>query len=262
MAKRKAGNSRYAAAECDTEQVRIKPGEKVDLVLTTTEYKHLREDLSYLDAELDEILRKAIPGQPIRMTLDDLDQLAGCVAAEANHTKDRTLAKSLDGVFGKITHLLDKFTDDEPATTLKIEDGEKMKLMAEQAAGLKSWSGKVTKLLASLRVKSKVVDTFTIGDLERTVLSTLPGLTPKLQQKVKRSDSGFTASEIMAMAESIGKRLPKASTQQQVGLLYVAKSVMESMQEWVTKEVNLPKGRAKAGSSIPRRSTRPSRPDE
>lgn len=95
MAKRKTEKLQPPSTESDSAHVRISPGEKLDLVLTTAEYKQLREDLSYLDPELDEVLRKAIPGQPIHMTLDDLDQLAGCVAAEANHTKNKKLANGL-----------------------------------------------------------------------------------------------------------------------------------------------------------------------
>jgi hypothetical protein len=246
MAKRKTTNPQPQSEQEDSARVRIMPGDKVDLVLTIAEFKLLREDLSYLDPDLDDILRKASPGQPIRMTLDDLDQLSGCVAAEANHTKDKNLAKSLDRIFGKITHLLDRFSDAEPAATLKIEDAEKVKLMAEQAAGLKSWAAKVNALLSSLRVKSKVVDTFAVGTLERAVFSTLPGLAPKLQRKAERSGSGFTAAEVMAMAEAIGERLPQASTPQQLGLLYTAKTLMETMQAWIANQVQPPTPRTTA----------------
>jgi hypothetical protein len=44
------------------------------------------------------------PGERLvyRFTLDDLDELAGFVAAEANHAKDEKLGKELDRLFARI----------------------------------------------------------------------------------------------------------------------------------------------------------------
>ena len=42
----------------------------------------------------------------VRGTLDDFDELAGYVAAEANHTKDRKLRKQLDAILMSIERLL------------------------------------------------------------------------------------------------------------------------------------------------------------
>ena len=42
-------------------------------------------------------------------TLDDLDDLAGCVAAEANHAKDKKLRKEWDRVFARIGDVLDSY---------------------------------------------------------------------------------------------------------------------------------------------------------
>ena len=42
----------------------------------------------------------------VRGTLDDFDELAGYVAAEANHTKDRKLRKHLDAILMSIERLL------------------------------------------------------------------------------------------------------------------------------------------------------------
>ena len=48
----------------------------------------------------------------IHYTLDDLDELAGHVAAEANHTKDKKLQKHLDVVFALVTKAQDSYYDD------------------------------------------------------------------------------------------------------------------------------------------------------
>ena len=49
--------------------------------------------------------------QPVfRFTLDELDELGGYVAAEANHAKSKALRRELDDIFDRIDDLLGRFT--------------------------------------------------------------------------------------------------------------------------------------------------------
>jgi hypothetical protein len=51
-----------------------------------------------------------------RFTLDDLDELAGYVAAEANHSKVKKLEKELRQLYGRIADILESYTEpDESA---------------------------------------------------------------------------------------------------------------------------------------------------
>jgi hypothetical protein len=54
------------------------------------------------------------PGRPpfYRFTLDDLDELAGYVAAEANHAKFKKLEKELRQLCGRIADALGSYTDE------------------------------------------------------------------------------------------------------------------------------------------------------
>ena len=45
-------------------------------------------------------------------TLDELDELAGYVAAEANHAKNRQMQKELDRIFDRISGLLEAYTEE------------------------------------------------------------------------------------------------------------------------------------------------------
>ena len=47
-----------------------------------------------------------------RFTLDDLDELAGFVAAEANHAKVKKLEKELRRLYGRIAEVLESYTDE------------------------------------------------------------------------------------------------------------------------------------------------------
>ena len=63
-------------------------------------------------------------GAPVLLTLDDLEDLGGYVAAEANHTTDKKLRKKLDAIFSKIQDLLETHADEESPKSLKIKKRE------------------------------------------------------------------------------------------------------------------------------------------
>ena len=87
--------------------VRLSPGQR-DLVLEHT----------FIDPELEERLRVAeVEGASIvvRLTLDDLEDFLGHVAAEANHANDAKLRRRLDSLYERLQNVEDSFTDD-PST--------------------------------------------------------------------------------------------------------------------------------------------------
>ncbi len=97
------------------ERIRIKPDETAPLELNERE-RELIEQHTFADEELTNRLRVVPkPGErPIfRFTLDDLDELAGFVAAEANHAKDKKLRKELDQLYERIEAVLEGYTDED-----------------------------------------------------------------------------------------------------------------------------------------------------
>ena len=96
-------------------KVRIKPGEKLGLDLSAAERETVLNHLVCLDIELEEAVRTTADDAPVKLTLDELEDLHGHCAAEANHTSDKKLKKALGGVLRKIESLLDRFTDDQNA---------------------------------------------------------------------------------------------------------------------------------------------------
>src|SRR5204863_10039571 len=59
------------------------------------------------------------PGEPpvYRFTLDDLEELAGYVAAEANHAKNKELERQLHWLYARIAAVLDSYTDETDGST-------------------------------------------------------------------------------------------------------------------------------------------------
>jgi hypothetical protein len=56
-------------------------------------------------------------GPGYSFTLDDLGELMGYVAAEANHAKDKKLQKELDRLFERMQKVLESYTDEDDRST-------------------------------------------------------------------------------------------------------------------------------------------------
>lgn len=94
---------------------RIRPDEKVPLELSDRE-RELIPKHSLADEELTGLLRIVPrPNEPpvYRFTLDDLDELAGYVAAESNHAKDKKLQKDSDQLYARLAAVLESYTDED-----------------------------------------------------------------------------------------------------------------------------------------------------
>lgn len=96
------------------ERKRIRPDEMVPLRLTGHERELILQH-TFAGDELTARLRIApTSGRPAiyGFNLDDLDDLAGHVAAEANHAKDKKMQKRLQALYNRIATLLGSHTDE------------------------------------------------------------------------------------------------------------------------------------------------------
>lgn len=95
---------------------RIQPGEKVGLKLTQAERQLLLEALLLPPKGFEQAVHDTPHSEPMMFDLDELDDLAGHVAAAADHAEDKKLRSKLDRISKKIATLLDRHTDQpEPA---------------------------------------------------------------------------------------------------------------------------------------------------
>jgi len=51
--------------------------------------------------------------EKVMLSLDDIEDLMGYVAAEANHTDDKKLQNTLDKIFNRLNDYLSKYDDQE-----------------------------------------------------------------------------------------------------------------------------------------------------
>ena len=97
----------------------IKPGEKVGLKLTQAQRSILLDALLLIPQEVERAIRSTPAQEPLMLTLGDLDDLAGHVAAGAVHAEDKALRDKLDRISRKIERVLGSFTDEAPV----VEEG-------------------------------------------------------------------------------------------------------------------------------------------
>jgi hypothetical protein len=224
----------------------IRARQKLELALTTRERRAILDHILCLPPEYATLLRKTPADTPLLLTLDDLDDFSGYVAAESNHTPDKRLRTILDSAFRKMTALLDAFTDEGPPVTrptkptkpAKRTSRTKRALAAEhdlaqwretssdQAAFLATWAATALRLAEQNGTKDENLPRFVLSELDQVVLSTLPGVTADIRKRVTNGKHSFTRAEASSMVMAIAQEFPKAHPFQQVGLLMTAMSLM------------------------------------
>jgi hypothetical protein len=93
----------------------VRSDEKVPLKLSHRERELILEH-TFADDQLTAPLR-VMPAckqtSVYSFTLDDLEELMGYVAAEANHAQDKKLQKELDRLFARMEEVLESYTDED-----------------------------------------------------------------------------------------------------------------------------------------------------
>lgn len=92
----------------------IQPGTRVPVRLTPKQ-RDLIIERTFVDLEIERTLRHAeVEGASVvaKFTLDEIDDLRGHVAAEANHAKATRLRKDLDAIYDRLRDVEGAYTDD------------------------------------------------------------------------------------------------------------------------------------------------------
>ncbi len=77
-------------------------------------FGNTHEEHTFLGPDLLQLLGHGGENPPATSTmlsLDDLEELIGCISFEANHTDDRRLRKRLDQLFAHLQGVLDSYVD-------------------------------------------------------------------------------------------------------------------------------------------------------
>ncbi len=89
---------------------KIPYGTKLPIKLTLHERDLIREK-TFCNPDFAKFAVVEGKGIRVDMSLDDIEEIQGYVAAEANHTDNKKLQKELDQLFKKLQVLLDTYDD-------------------------------------------------------------------------------------------------------------------------------------------------------
>ena len=89
---------------------KIPYGAKLPVTLTLRERDLIRDE-TFCDPDFARLA--IVEGKRIKvvLSLDDIEEIQGYIAAEANHTKNKKLQKGLDLLFNKLQVFLDTYDD-------------------------------------------------------------------------------------------------------------------------------------------------------
>ena len=90
----------------------IKLGEKVPVKLTLHERDLIREHTFY-DPKFGSVAIVAENGILLRLSLEEIEDLLGYIAAEANHSTSRALEIELGQLYDKLTQLSESYEETE-----------------------------------------------------------------------------------------------------------------------------------------------------
>lgn len=89
---------------------KIAYGIKLPVKLTLRERDLIRDE-TFCDPDFAKIAVVEGKGIRVDMSLDDIEEIQGCIAAEANHTENKKLQNELDRLFDKLQVFLDAYDD-------------------------------------------------------------------------------------------------------------------------------------------------------
>jgi len=91
---------------------KIKYGQPVEIRFSRAE-KVLLQEHTFMDADYTKRIRPADKGKALvgHYTLDDLEDMIGYIAAEANHTTDKKLQRKLDSLFSRLQDEMESYDD-------------------------------------------------------------------------------------------------------------------------------------------------------
>ena len=91
---------------------KIPYGTKIPVKLTVRERSVIRDE-TFCDPDFAKLAIVEDKGIQVELSLDEIEEIQGHVAATANHAKNKKLEKELDLLFDKLQTYLDKFEEQD-----------------------------------------------------------------------------------------------------------------------------------------------------
>ncbi len=91
---------------------KIPYGEKIPVKLTERERDLIQKE-TFFDPDFGKLAVADGKGIRVDLSLDDIEEIQGYIAAEANHAKNKKIQKDLDKLFEKLQVFLDTYDEED-----------------------------------------------------------------------------------------------------------------------------------------------------
>jgi len=207
---------------------------KVGIKLSLDERKLILGDPIYIHEGLADPIRTTPTGAPVLLSLDDLEDLGGYVAADANHTTDKKLRKKLDAISSKIQDLVETHAGKEPPNSLKIKNAQRRTLIGDKVVEMAEWAAKLLTGAEQLGIKDKPVTPFPLPWSELAALVLFADIDKKTLKKLETEKPILTVGEIGGLLMAVAEAMIDAPGSQCSALSMTAKSLMDCLETEVT----------------------------
>jgi hypothetical protein len=189
-------------------KTRIRKGENLSLALTPAERTLLLEELPLLPRAVEQAIHASPRSRPLVLTRDVLNDLAGHVAAAANHAADGRRRTRLNRIFRKINGLLETHTN-EPGP--EAREGS-TSAAAEETPDTPVADSAVILRLPKRSKKPQKLYPLNLTASERESLLETTRLRPAIKNKIRTASRRtrtveLTRSELEKVAEEVEEAL-------------------------------------------------------
>ena len=120
--------------------------------------------------------------------------------------------------------------------------------VTDQAVSFAEYAARALVAVETLRIKGKAVEGLSLKKDDRSALAVLPSLSAKHKKNLTKPDADFTVAEVAGILMAVAEAFVDAEPKQQIGLLLVAKKLIDCLQQNIVEPVEPAKGKkAKVG---------------
>ena len=109
--------------------------------------------------------------------------------------------------------------------------------LTEQSVALAEFAAKALVTAEQLAIKKKIVDRFSLDEIERAIAAELPDLAAALKKKLTKKEAAFTVVDAANILMTVAESLLDGEPLQRLKLLFIARKLIDCLQDNVVPSV-------------------------
>lgn len=132
-----------------------------------------------------------------------------------------------------------------------VHDAQGADQLSDHAVQIAEWAAKALVVAEHLGIKKAPLEHFWLAPAQRDVLLSVPPLSKTIRVKVAKNGSTFTVAEVASMTMALAEVLPETEGQKQLGMLLVARHLLERLQDGIVGPAEPKPGKTRKAKADP-----------